>query len=462
MRIGNHVLRSSWLSLLTTVLLGASTVQSIELQIDNEGRSPGARTAKEVATNMMTYYTGMNPGDNPGNLPDPYFWWEAGAMFNALIDYWFYTGDDTWNDITMQGMLWQAGDNAAFMPSNQSKTEGNDDQSFWAFTAMAAAERNFPNPPHGKPQWLEMAQAVFNTQVPRWDKSSCGGGLRWQIFTWNNGYNYKNTISTGGLFNLAARLAKYTKNETYQEWAEKAWDWTTNVGFMTPQYRFWDGASDLNNCSEMNKIEWTYNSGVYLLGAANMYNLTEDPKWKERTEKILAASDVFFTHDPPNVMYERACETINTCKVDQRSFKGYLARWMAQTTQMAPFTYDRVMQKLKASAQAAAKTCTGGDKGTTCGMKWTDQKWDHSKDFGQQMAALEVIQANLITRVAAPVTDDNGGTSKGNPNAGAPPSKPKPSELAFDITTGDKAGAGILTAMVIITIGGSAGWLIWD
>lgn len=189
---------------------------------------------------------------------------------------------------------------------------------------------------------------------------------------------------------------------------------------------------------------------------------TEDPKWKERTEKILAASDVFFTHNPPNVMYERACETINTCKVDQRSFKGYLARWMAQTTQMAPFTYDRVMQKLKASAQAAAKTCTGGDKGTTCGMKWTDQKWDHSKDFGQQMAALEVIQANLITRVAAPVTDDNGGTSKGNPNAGAPPPKPKPSALAFDITTGDQAGAGILTAMVIITIGGSAGWLIWD
>lgn len=236
------------------------------------------KAAKDVAKNMMTYYTGDQPGDNPGNLPDPYYWWEAGAMFNALIDYWFYTGDDTWNDITIQGMLWQAGDNMAFMPSNQSKTEGNDDQAFWGFAAMSAAERNFPNPPDDKPQWLEMAQAVFNTQAARWDMSSCGGGLRWQIFTWNNGYNYKNTISTGGFFNLAARLAKYTGNQTYHDWAEKAWDWTVDVGFLTEDYRFWDGASDLSGCKDLNKIEWTYNNGVYLLGAANMYNLVSANK----------------------------------------------------------------------------------------------------------------------------------------------------------------------------------------
>jgi mannan endo-1,6-alpha-mannosidase len=222
---------------------------------------------------MMTYYTGMNPGDNPGNLPTPYYWWEAGAMFNALIDYWFYTRDETWNNITMQGMIWQAGNTGTFMPANQTMTEGNDDQAFWGFAAMSAAERNFPNPPNGQPQWLEMAQAVFNTQAARWDMSTCGGGLRWQIFDWNRGYDYKNTISTGGFFNMAARLARYTKNETYLNWAEKAWDWTSAVGFMTPDYHFWDGASDANNCTQMNQIEWTYNSGTFLLGAANMYNI---------------------------------------------------------------------------------------------------------------------------------------------------------------------------------------------
>lgn len=161
-------------------------------------------------------------------------------------------------------------------------------------------------------------------------------------------------------------------------------------------------------------------------------------------------------------MFERACESVNTCMVDQRSFKGYFARWMAQTAQMAPFAYDTIMTRLKASAGAAAKTCTGGEKQNVCGLKWTDQKWDKTKDFGQQMAALEVIQANLITRVAAPVTSDDGGTSKGDPNAGSKPPKSIPSSLSHPITTGDKAGAGILTVLMMIGIGGSCGWMIWE
>jgi mannan endo-1,6-alpha-mannosidase len=222
---------------------------------------------------MLTHYTGMNPGDVPGNLPDPYFWWEAGAVFGALIDYWFYTGDSTWNDITTQALLWQASPTQDFIPANQSKTEGNDDQSFWGMAALTAAERNFPNPPPNQPQWLELAQAVFNGQTTRWDQQYCAGGLRWQIFTWNNGYDYKNTISNGCFFNIAARLARYTGNKTYVDWAERAWQWTQDIGFMTPTYRFWDGAGISDNCTQYNEIEWTYNNAVYLLGAAAMYNL---------------------------------------------------------------------------------------------------------------------------------------------------------------------------------------------
>ena len=100
----------------------------------------------------------------------------------TLIDYWYYTGDDSWNDDTMEGLLFQVGDKADYMPRNQTKTEGNDDQGFWGLAAMTAAEYKFPDPPDDKPQWLALAQAVFNTQAARWDTEHCGGGLRWQIF----------------------------------------------------------------------------------------------------------------------------------------------------------------------------------------------------------------------------------------------------------------------------------------
>lgn len=432
-----------WMTILTT---GIDSVKS---------------AAKKVATNMVSYYTGMNPGDNPGNLPDPYFWWEAGAMFSALIDYWYFTGDDTWNDITMQGITWQAGDDGTFMPANQTRTEGNDDQGFWAFAAMSAAERNFPNPPDDKPGWLAMAQAVFNTQAARWDQDTCGGGLRWQIFTFNNGYDYKNTISNGCFFNLAARLAKYTGNNTYADWADRIWDWTVNVGFMSDTYQFWDGADDRKNCSKIDRLEWTYNSGVYLLGAGVMYNFTEgDSVWGNRTQKILDSSNESFFND--SIMYERACEPVNTCQVDQRSFKGYLARWMAATTQIAPFTYDKVMPLLRSTADAAAQTCTGGDDGISCGMKWMEKRWDGEQDVGLQMAVLEVIQSTLIARVDPPVTHDHGGTSKGNPGGGAQPFDPRPESQSVDITTGDKAGAGVLTGVLCLLAIGSTGWMVWD
>lgn len=47
----------------------------------------------------------------PGLLTyPPYYWWEAGAMFGQLIDYWYYTNDSTYNDMVREGMLFQIGD----------------------------------------------------------------------------------------------------------------------------------------------------------------------------------------------------------------------------------------------------------------------------------------------------------------------------------------------------------------
>ena len=231
------------------------------------------QAASTIAYGMVKYYTGNNTGDVPGNLPSPYYWWEAGAFFGALIDYWYYTGDTTYNDITTQAMLWQVGPTNDYMPPNQTKTEGNDDQGFWAMAAMSAAELNFPNPPADQPQWLALAQGVFNDYAGRWDTSTCGGGLRWQIFTFNNGYNYKNSISNGCFFSIGARLGAYTGNQTYLDWAEKVFDWVAGIGLMDSSYQFFDGTDDTANCTSIDQIQWTYNAGIYLLGAATMWNV---------------------------------------------------------------------------------------------------------------------------------------------------------------------------------------------
>ena len=44
-------------------------------------------------------------------------------MFDQMIHYWFYTGDDTYNDIVTQALLAQVGPDNDYMPPNQTKTE---------------------------------------------------------------------------------------------------------------------------------------------------------------------------------------------------------------------------------------------------------------------------------------------------------------------------------------------------
>ncbi|GAM82862.1 hypothetical protein ANO11243_008480 [Dothideomycetidae sp. 11243] len=439
-------------------LLGARLVAGITLDITNQGSIKSA--ASTIAYKMMEFYPGNKTGGIPGLLGDPYYWWEAGAMFGSLIDYWYYTGDSTYNNVTSQALLFQVGPYNNYMPPNQTKSLGNDDQCFWGVAAMQAAEVNFPNPPADQPQWLALAQGVFNSQALRWDNSTCAGGLRWQIFTFNNGYNYKNAISNGCFFNLAARLAAYTGNQTYADWAARAYEWSFDIGLISDQYDIFDGTDDTLNCTQLNHIQWTYNSGVFTYGASIMWNITSDPVWQQRATSLWNASSVFFTGTNDQVMYEVACEPGNNCDTDQLSFKAYLARWMAASLKVAPYLESSMMPYLKTSAQAAAAQCNGGSDGITCGTKWTASTWDGTYGVGQQMSALEVIQSLLIDSVPGPLTNKTGGTSVGDPAAGTGGDSSNPAAPTKPITTADRAGAGIVTFLVLVGLLGGAWWMI--
>jgi mannan endo-1,6-alpha-mannosidase len=123
---------------------------------------------------------------------------------------------------------------------------------------------------------------------------------------------------------------------------------------------------------------------------------------------------------------------------------------MAATTKVAPWTADQILPLLASSAQAAAQSCSGGTDGQMCGTKWTQPGWDGTYGVGQQMSALEVIQSNLIKKVSGPVSNSTGGTSQGNPSAGTGTTTHVQAPHA--IGTKDKAGAGVLTAVVIIML----------
>ena len=251
----------------------------------------------------MSYYVNNATGTafkDVGTFPyPPYYWWESGAAWGGMVDYWAYTGDTSYVETTAQALLAQVGPNKDYMAPDWNFSLGNDDQAFWAIACLNAAEYHFPVPAgNSSTVWLDLAEAVFNTQIARWDTAHCNGGLRWQIFSSNNGYNYKNSISNGGLFHIAARLAKLTGNQTYVDWAEKTWNWMAEVKFIDANYNVYDGAEI--PCKAINKVMWSYNPSILLYGSAVLFNYTNGAQvWENRTTGLLKTClNTFFSPCP--------------------------------------------------------------------------------------------------------------------------------------------------------------------
>ena len=222
----------------------------------------------------MNFYSDRD-SDIPGIVSSSIFW-ERSVLFSVMMRYWALTGDDSHNDAVSEGMYWVRGDNDDYMPANYSSYLGNDDQLNWGLAAMMAAEVDFPQK-SSMPSWATLAENVWNSVSSRWDDDSCDGGLRWQIWAYQSGYGYKNAASNGGLFELSARLAHYTKNQTYSDWAEKIWDWSATTPLLKEKkWNIADTTSCEKNCSDHGDYQWTFNYGLYMSGAAYMYNVVSD------------------------------------------------------------------------------------------------------------------------------------------------------------------------------------------
>ena len=335
----------------------------------------------------------------------PFYWWESGAAWGGMMNYWWYTGDYSWYDVTHEGLVSQISPTFNYLPIVEMFDEGNDDIGFWVFGAMTAAEMSLRSPPPPYPSWLQISVNVFKDFAVRWNdaSSTCGGGLRWQVFESSPGYHYKNTISNGCFFALAARLYRMLGDAIYLQWANAMWDWTVNVGLMNKTtYAVFDGADEMINCTGKDHHQWSYNVAVYLQGAAVLSNFTGDPKWKQRAIGLTAASSLFHTPyaNVSKVIYEQECETKARCNIDQYSFKAYLVRWLSEAAVLVPETRTTVQPVLEASAIGAARACTGG--GTVdfslniCGARWYWSSFDNTAGLGQPLSAMEVFYSLLV------------------------------------------------------------------
>ena len=350
-----------------------------------------------------------------------------------MVEYYHYTGDRSYLNVTYRGLISQLGPAHDFNMPSETFDEGNDDQAFWVFGAMSAAEYSFPQPPAPFPSWITIVQNAWESFASRWNSSSCNGGLKWQFHAQNAGWYYKSTISNACFFQLSARLARYTGNNTYLEWAHTIWNWSEGVGLIDDAYNVYDGTDELINCSAVDHHQWSYNVGAFLYGAAMLQNYTNSSQpWLNRTLGLLDSVNTFVTpfQNSTNIIFEAPCELRQTCNTDQLAMKAFLVRWLAGTSMMAPFTAGRVGELLRTSAKGAAAACAGGRYGNSCGSKWYINGWDGTMGLGQQLCALEIMYALLVNQTNPPANAYSVDIHPAPTISVTPTVSPQPSETA--------------------------------
>jgi mannan endo-1,6-alpha-mannosidase len=195
------------------VFLGAflpSPAFGISLDIDDKSKFPAYDKVRSTTTNILTdstlqaaaviahgvqeIYNGNKKGGTLGKWPfPPYYWWQSGGAWGGMIEYFHYTGDTSYMNATYIGLSSQLGPAHDFNMPAEAFDEGNDDQAFWVFAAMSAAEYSFPQPPATYPTWLQIVENAWQDFVPRWNSSSCNGGLKWQVRSLTNDFDINRT-----------------------------------------------------------------------------------------------------------------------------------------------------------------------------------------------------------------------------------------------------------------------------
>ena len=76
-------------------------------------------TSAILARGVMAHYKNNATGTDPtlvGTFPyPPYYWWESGAAWGSMIDYWAYTKDTSYVGTTVEAIVANAGTGTDFM-----------------------------------------------------------------------------------------------------------------------------------------------------------------------------------------------------------------------------------------------------------------------------------------------------------------------------------------------------------
>jgi predicted alpha-1,6-mannanase (GH76 family) len=291
-------------------------------------------------------------------------WWNAANALHCIIEYTERTGDTAYGSVVANSFERQR--RTSFI------NDFYDDEGWWALTWIAAY-RAFRDR-----RYLDAARKLFDDMRGGWDRI-CGGGI-W----WNKRRQYKNAIANELFLKVAAQLHRLTEDDSYRDWARRAWSWFSASGLINERNLVNDGLTD--QCRNNGGVTWTYNQGVILGGLVALQQITGEDALIEQARAIADAA-IDALSDGDGVLKEPNEPDLGK---DGPQFKGIFARNLAE---LYAATLDpRYRDYLHHNAEALWNRSRSADN--FFGVQWNGP-FDRA-DAARQSSAIDALNAALL------------------------------------------------------------------
>lgn len=266
--------------------------------------------ADSAATSVTTLFWNVQDkyfNKNNANNPEFHYWPQAHGL-DVLLDAYSRKNSTQLTDLMNQWLVGVKAKNG-----NGWLNEFYDDMEWIGLASLRAHSLT------GNAAFKAVADEVWTDIKTGWN-DNMGGGISWRKAQ----PYYKNTPANAPAVILAARLYKLSNKAEDLEWAVKIYDWLKNNLYVAGTGLVYDGINR-ENTGLVDNWKFTYNQGVFLGAALELYNATGNSVYLNDAIKAAGytLSDNTYTNSTDRLLRDEGGG-------DGGLFKGIFIRYFTQ------------------------------------------------------------------------------------------------------------------------------------
>jgi len=262
--IPQHIQKWALVSLIPLVLTSCLKDKAFPLYPNHKTATVDykyAATADSLQEKTYSIYLSANGNyfvqDNAGNTN--YNYWPQAHTLDIFTDAFLRTKNDVYKQ-RMKSLL----NGTRVTNGNKYQNEYYDDMEWLALASLRAYTATNDN------DYLDAANVLW-TDIKTGQNTNQGGGIAWR----KSQLDYKNTPANAPAIIFACRLYALKKNDADLTIAKSLYTWLSATLVDPSSGIIWDGING-NHDGQISKNKFTYNQGVYMGAALELYHVTKN------------------------------------------------------------------------------------------------------------------------------------------------------------------------------------------